>query len=228
VDEPRTHYQISLTARQAVGLFVGLLLALGLAFFFGLMSGLSGRDRVPAEPEPIRPEKVAAAPEPMPAVETAVPTAVSRGPSHTDLAGENATPAPAAEPTIPPTLQTFEDGTAEEAAATAAAVPAKPSAEAARPAPHAGKAQSPSAVAAGKFWVQVASLTSHDEAGALQARLSKHGFHTAILSAPAPRGGKVYRVRVGPYKSEEEAGRAAAKLGKQEKLKSPWVVPDGK
>ena len=36
--EPRTHYQISLTARQAVGIFVGLLLALGLAFFFGLMA----------------------------------------------------------------------------------------------------------------------------------------------------------------------------------------------
>jgi hypothetical protein len=45
VDEPRTHYQISVTARQAVGLFVGLLLSLGLAFFFGLMAGLSGSGR---------------------------------------------------------------------------------------------------------------------------------------------------------------------------------------
>src|SRR5271154_4045122 len=49
VSEPRTHYQISLTARQAVGLFAGLLLALGLAFFFGLMTGYSGRDGRAAE-----------------------------------------------------------------------------------------------------------------------------------------------------------------------------------
>ena len=227
MDEPRTHYQISLTARQAVGLFVGLLLALGLAFFFGLMSGLAGRDRVPAEPEPIRPEKAAAVPESMPAVETAVPTAVSRGPSHTDLA-ESATLAPVVEPTVPPTLQTFEDGTAEEAAATEPG-PAKPPSEAARTAPHAAKAQPPAAPLSGKFWVQVASLSSHEEAGILNARLSRHGFHAVILSTAPPRGGgKVYRVRVGPYKSEEEAQRAAAKLGKQEKLKNPWVVPDGK
>ena len=50
MDEPRTHYQISLTARQAVGLFVGLLLSLGLAFFFGLMTGLSGREKASAGP----------------------------------------------------------------------------------------------------------------------------------------------------------------------------------
>ena len=44
-----------------------------------------------------------------------------------------------------------------------------------------------------------------------------------------PQGkGKIYRVRVGPYKSEAEAGQAAVRLGKQEKIKSPWVVPDGK
>jgi cell division septation protein DedD len=226
VDEPRTHYQISLTARQAVGLFVGLLLALGLAFFFGLMSGLSGRERAAPEPTPSRPERVALAPEPMPAVETAVPTVGSRGPSHTDLASGGAAQAAAAEPTIPPTIQTFEDGTADETAA-ATSVPGRPSAEAARPAPQAGKAPPPPAT--GKFWVQIASLTSREEAGALSGRLSRHGFHTVILSAAAPKGpGKVYRIRVGPYKSEEEAGRAATKLGKQEKIKSPWVVPEGK
>ncbi|MFY9552868.1 MAG: MFS transporter, partial [Thermoanaerobaculia bacterium] len=48
MDAPRTHYQISLTARQAVGLFAGLLVALGVAFFFGLMAGLSGRAPAPA------------------------------------------------------------------------------------------------------------------------------------------------------------------------------------
>lgn len=204
-----------------------MLLALGLAYFFGLMSGLAGRDRAAAaEPTPVRAEQAAALPESMPAVETAVPTAVSRGPSHTDLAGGNTMGVPAAEPTIPPTLQTFEDGTSEEAAAPPAPVAGHAPAEAARPASHAPKTAPASA--GGKFWVQVASLTSHEEAGALSGRLSKHGFHALILSAAGPRGGKVYRVRVGPYKSEEEAGRAATKLGNQEKLKGSWVVPEGK
>jgi len=45
----------------------------------------------------------------------------------------------------------------------------------------------------------------------------------------APKGrGRVYRVRVGPYPSEDAAGRAAGKLNKQERIASPWVVPDGK
>ena len=44
MSDPRTHYQVSFTAKQAMSLFVGLLFALGLAYFFGLMTGLSGRD----------------------------------------------------------------------------------------------------------------------------------------------------------------------------------------
>ncbi|HXM77100.1 MAG TPA: hypothetical protein VN971_10005, partial [Thermoanaerobaculia bacterium] len=44
MDEPRTHYQLSFTARQALLLFVGLLGALAVAYVFGLMTGLAGRD----------------------------------------------------------------------------------------------------------------------------------------------------------------------------------------
>ena len=43
MNEPRTHYQLTLTSRQAVGLFAGLHVALGVAFALGLMTGLSQR-----------------------------------------------------------------------------------------------------------------------------------------------------------------------------------------
>jgi DedD protein len=77
--------------------------------------------------------------------------------------------------------------------------------------------------------VQVASLTSREEAGSLQTRLSRRGFHAQIVSADGPHGkGHVYRIRVGPYASEPEAQKAATRLAKQEKLKGPWVVPEGK
>lgn len=217
MDAPRTHYQISLTARQAVGLFASLLVALGAAFFFGLMAGLSGRapapdagERVAALSEPTR------TPEPLPRIETAVPTAAFSGASRTLLAGGGSSPTPAAEPTVPATLQPFEDRSDDEPAPAAA--PAQADARSTGP--------SVRAKAGGSYWVQVASLTSRGEAGSLQARLSRRGFHAQIQSAEGPAGkGRVYRVRVGPYASEPEAERAASRLEKQEKLKSPWVVP---
>jgi len=162
VTEPRTHYQISLTSRQAVGVFAALLVALGVAYFLGLMTGLSRR----GAPEPAPAESAASlAPTPAPAqaaasdalppVETAVPTAAA------GVARVAATHPPA-EPTSPPTIQPFDDGSSEEAAAPLVeAYPGK-----SPPAAQSGTAKP----GAGKYWVQVASLTSKQEAGALSGR----------------------------------------------------------
>ena len=231
MDEPRTHYQISLTARQAVGIFAGLLLALCVAFFLGLMAGASGRSAAPTEEAAAPPaaEKPTPVSEAVPLVETGVPTSAGSAGSRTELAASNATPIPA-EPTTPATLQTFEDGASEDAAApapsggAARAVPA-PSAAAKAPAA-APKVRGP-APASGRIWVQAASLQSREEANALSARLSKHGYHVAVLTASGAKG-KVYRVRVGPYRTDDEAARAVARLAKQEKIREPWVVPEGK
>jgi cell division septation protein DedD len=233
-DEPRTHYQLTFTARQAVGTFLVLLVSLGLAFYFGLMSGLSGRGNAP-EGESGRgaePEKLAAANssedagEALPPIETAVPTAaVPSGPlgSRTLLAGAGGpaqTPLPT-DPTPPATLQTFQDGSSDELAGTPIAVEPGPVGNGSKP-----SAESPAA--GSRFWVQVASLSSREEAGSLSTRLSRRGFRSQVLTAAGPRGkGKVYRVRVGPYRSEDDAERAATKLARQENVKSPWVVPDG-
>jgi len=237
-DTPRTHYQITFTARQAVGGFLGLLLSLALAYYLGLVSGLSGRSGAPEAPdaEKTPSEKIAAADagesagEAMPPIETAVPTAaVPSGPlgSRTTLAGGvPVTPIPA-EPTPPATLQTFQDGSSDQAEGESS-----PIAEASGGSGPAGTVARPPAAgapaAAGKFWVQVASLSSREEAGTLSTRLTRHGFRSQVLTASGPKGkGKVYRVRVGPYRSEDDAERAATKLARQENVKSPWVVPDG-
>ena len=207
--EPRTHYQISLTARQAVGLFVGLLLALGLAFFFGLMTGLSGRGRETG-PHAAPESAEARAIEPTPA------EAPGRG-----QAADRETPVAiaAAEPTAPPTLQTFEDGEAEDALPPVP-VTAKPVGAAPPPKPTA--APKPAA-AAGRVWVQVAAVSNRAEADALSARLAKRGYRAAIVTDK----GRL-KVRVGPYRTTEEARAAAEALRKQEKIKSPWVVFEGK
>lgn len=237
MDVPRTHYQITFTARQAVGAFLVLLLSLGVAYYFGLMSGLSGRgparDAEAGAAAP--PEKIAAASsgeeagDAVPPIETAVPTAaVPSGPlgSRTLLAGGGPvqTPLPA-EPTAPATLQTFQDGSADEAESS----PVAAASGGAGPAGSPGVAKPPAEPsAAGKYWVQVASLSSREEAGSLSTRLSRRGFRSQVLTAAGPKGkGRVYRVRVGPYRSEDDAERAATKLARQENVKSPWVVPDG-
>jgi cell division septation protein DedD len=222
VDEPRTHYQISLTARQAVGIFAGLLLALAVAFFLGLMAGMSGRNSAVEDGE-----KPTAVSEAIPLVETGVPLPTYSGPSRTELAPRIVTPLPV-EPTTPATLQTFEDGTADEAAASAPsgnAVRVVPTGAA--PAPAAAPKVRGPAPASGRIWVQAASLQSREEATALTARLSKRGFHAVILAASGPKG-KLYRVRVGPYRTDDEAARAVSRLAKQEKIREPWIVPEGK
>ena len=219
MDEPRTHYQISLTARQAVGLFVGLLVALVVAYFFGVRTGLAGRE----DPAQKTPPAMADASPPdsleLPPIETAVPTAAATLGSRTELAGGalEATPPPAESPVLS-MLEPFDDGSSsDETSPLAEASPGK------APVP------APAGATSGKYWVQVASLSSRDEAGALSSRLSRRGFPSQLLTAAGPPGkGRVYRVRIGPYKSEAEAGRVADRLVRQEKLKGPWVVPDGK
>jgi len=237
-DTPRTHYQITFTARQAVGGFLGLLLSLALAYYLGLVSGLSGRSAAPeaADAGKTPSEKIAAADatenasEAVPPIETAVPTAAvpsgSLGSRTTLAGGAPAAPIPV-EPTPPATLQTFQDGSSDQAEGESS-----PIAEASGGSGPAGNVAKPPAAGApaagGKFWVQVASLSSREEAGTLSTRLTRHGFRSQILTATGPKGkGKVYRVRVGPYRSEDDAERAATKLARQESVKSPWVVPDG-
>jgi cell division protein FtsN len=166
-----------------------------------------GPATVAAEGEP------AAVPEAMPAVETAVPMGATSRPARRDAVGGPGIAG--AEPTAPPTLQTFEDSTAEEAAA-----PPPPSATAKPAVP------AKAAVSTGRIWVQVASLSSRSEADGISARLAKRGYRTRVVSDGRSTGR--LRVRVGPYRTTEDARRAAEKLRKQEKIQNPWVVSEGK
>lgn len=186
--------------------FVVCLLALGLSFFFGLMTGLSGR-----APGPPRAAEAAAAPTAAPeqAAERAG-TPAAAGPSRTRLAPETAPEAavPAEAPTPPAVLQAFEDRGPSEP--TPAAAPGR-------------RAPAAAAPAAPGIWIQVASLASRGEAESLAGRLSRRGHHAQIAEAQTSRG-RVFRVRVGPYRTEPEATRAAERLRQAEKISQTWIV----
>lgn len=241
MDEPRTHYQLSFTARQALLLFVGLLIALAAAYVFGLMTGLAGRDGsvAPVAARSETPAAPALAPTPD-ALE--VPRAVrglspSRGRAATPDRGERAAaPTPvsvAAGPTPSPGLQLFDDGPGGTPLPSAA-LPKKartptrsgrPETTIAAPASAAGK-RPEAAAAAGAFWVQALSAPTEKEARGRRDKLAAHGFPSVVSPGAGPKG-KVFRVRVGPYATREEAEKAASRLQTREKLQ-PWIVPPGK
>ena len=105
MNEPRTHYQLTLTSRQAVGLFAGLLVALGIAFSLGLMTGLSQRATGTLAPPPQAAAEArtvtspASSADALPPIETAVPTATGAA---ANALRSGVTPPPG-EPTPPST-----------------------------------------------------------------------------------------------------------------------------
>ena len=211
--EPRTHYQVSFTSRQAVLLFVLVLVSLGGAYFLGLLTGLAGRPAaenvVAAEPAPPTATAVAAAAR----VPDAAPASAAAAPRRT-LTGEAPTRPPALaarEPGSSGDLQFFEDQKEE----TPETTPAPPGRKAAVAAP----------MARG-WWVQVLATSSEREARLRRTALSARGYHAAIETMRGATGPTQYRLRVGPYASREEAGRAKEVLARQEKA-SPWIVPPG-
>jgi DedD protein len=203
VPEPRSHFQLSFTGRQAMLLFVGLLLALGVAYFLGVMTGFSGREPSAAAPTPVPTREAIEA-----VTSTPAPTPEARRTVSPGIAFPK--PVLGNEPTSPPGLQLFEDRGGAEPTPRRTARPTA----AATPLP------------AAEFFVQVFSLSSEKEAKASSERLSKRGHKAVISPAPGPRG-TIYRVRVGPFHTREQASKAADQLTREEKVKA-WIVPPGK
>jgi DedD protein len=217
--EPRTHYQVSFTSRQAVLLFVVVLVSLAGAYFLGLLTGLAGRQ--PAESAAVaEPVSVPTAP----AATTVAATVPNTAPALATPAQRRTPPGEAAarppalaakEPGTSGDLQFFEDQP-EDAPETTPAAPGK-------------KAAAPSAQAAPApgWWVQVLATSSEREARLRRTALSARGYHSAVETTRGVKGQTQYRVRVGPYASREDAGRAKDILARLEKG-SPWIVPPGK
>lgn len=152
-----------------------------------------------------------------------------------------ATPPPAAEPVAeepaapvaaaPDPAQERRNRRRERAAAAAAAaeapVPA-PSVPSPAPAPAPAKAPRPAkttaapAVPKGAYVIQVFSSPDQAQAERIRARLTGGG-QNAFLS-PIDRGGRtMYRVRIGPFKSHDEAQKVADKVRTGYKLDT-WVT----
>lgn len=122
---------------------------------------------------------------------------------------------------LPPAAATPEPAAPQPAPrATSSSKPATPSPEP-PPAP-APRTTRPAAAAGGSYVVQVASFSSPDDAGVLQARLAKKGLEAYVQQANLGSKGTWYRVFVGPLASATAAQQVAARIKAEEKV-SPLV-----
>jgi cell division protein FtsN len=88
---------------------------------------------------------------------------------------------------------------AEKPAAVAAA---KPGASPASPKPHSGES----------YWLQAGAFSEEREADNLRARIALTGLEAAVRPVAIPERGTLYRVRLGPYQSLDDANRIKATL----------------
>jgi cell division protein FtsN len=88
--------------------------------------------------------------------------------------------------------------------------------------PAAGGEAPVGAAPSGYYTVQVATLTSSEEARAIEERLASKGFKVRVERLSGPSGTTLYRVRVGRYSDERSAQRALDQL-KREPGTSPFI-----
>ena len=74
---------------------------------------------------------------------------------------------------------------------------------------------SPSAEPRSRLWLQVGAYVNRQDAENQRARFAVLGYEAQIQSADVPDKGTVHRVRVGPYRDPDEAGKVRGDLARQ-------------
>jgi cell division protein FtsN len=83
-----------------------------------------------------------------------------------------------------------------------APAPARPGSSPASPKPHSGDV----------YWLQAGAFTDEKEADNLKAKIAFTGLEASVRPVDIADKGKLYRVRLGPYQSLEDANRIKAAL----------------
>jgi cell division protein FtsN len=79
---------------------------------------------------------------------------------------------------------------------------AKPGSSPSSPKPHSGET----------YWLQAGAFTEEREADNLKAKIALTGLEAAVRAVNIPDKGTLYRVRLGPYQSLDDANRIKATL----------------
>ncbi|HYH46239.1 MAG TPA: SPOR domain-containing protein [Thermoanaerobaculia bacterium] len=238
-----SYYEIALTNRQVVVAFVILLVCLLSAFFSGVWVGKSGAEPageqvVRAAPPPPEPTEGASLEEleffdqpggrpsppasPSPAAETPDGETTLRedleGPDADDPAPPPPSPSPTVSPSPRPVPPSPSPAPREERAEGRSEEIVQP-----RPLPETERrAEAGREPAAGSVVIQVFASPEQAEARRIRDRLSRGG-QKAYLSPVTVDGRTMYRVRIGPFGTREDAQDVAETVRKTYKLDT-WVT----
>jgi len=72
--------------------------------------------------------------------------------------------------------------------------------------------------AEGRFLLQAGAMKSRETADALRKRLDRRGYKATVIHATTRKSGDVYRVRVGPFGSRDEAAKAMKSIRAEMKI----------
>lgn len=213
------------TTAAAVAIFLG-----GLVVGRSLTQGRRSESSAPAQtarpfvepttPESLRPEPVAAEP-PAATPPAAIPTtntapAAGGGPDEASGRGDSGGP--------------ITQPKGEEGPPVAGRRPTERRRQSPAPAPSAtpptptvadNQAEAPALPLDTGYAVQVAAMPDVAEADALLLRLTAKGYSAYVLSKPGPSA--LHRVRIGPFKTREEAQAAATRLTAEDQFR-PWIT----
>ncbi|MBI5904605.1 MAG: SPOR domain-containing protein [Deltaproteobacteria bacterium] len=78
--------------------------------------------------------------------------------------------------------------------------------------------EKPSPAPEGKFLLQAGAMKNRETAEAVRNRIQRAGYRSILVHATTRKRGEVFRVRVGPFGSREEAGKAMKKIRSEMKI----------
>ena len=191
-----------------IGLLLGIVISLAVALWLNRLSNPfieRGKSSAVAEPLPkIAPPQPgaaveapkAAAPEPAPKPAKADKKGADRPrfEFYQILPGEKDAEKPAAAPAKPVAPP-------QQASAPPQAPP-KPGSSPAAPKPHSGEV----------YWLQAGAFSEEKEADNLKAKIALTGLEATVRAVSIPDKGTLYRVRLGPYQSLDDANRIKSAL----------------
>jgi cell division protein FtsN len=189
-----------------IGLLLGVVISLAVALWLNRLSNPFVEKGKPVEPvakfAPAQPQP------PAEAAKAAEQAAKGKLPAAAAPAPEKPAPKPSDRPRFEfyQILPGEKEITDREARSTAPRPPSqagtKPGGTPGAPKPHSGES----------YWLQAGAFSEEREADNLKARIALTGLEASVRAVSIPEKGTLYRVRLGPYQSLDDANRIKSAL----------------
>jgi cell division protein FtsN len=182
-----------------IGLLIGIVISLAVALWLNRLANPFVQKNRPVEP--------------LPRLNAVQPPPPEEAAKAAQKAAQGSAPDKAAKPSDRPRFEFYQILPGEKEAAPRAAP--KPPAPEAKPAeaPRPGSSPAtPKPHGSEAYWLQAGAFSDEKEADNLRAKIALTGLEASVRSVATPDKGKLYRVRLGPYQSVDDANRIKATL----------------